>query len=257
MAKKTTPSTQSDKKEKPIVDTVKIPNFKLSIKCKNQKQKEFVKQMKDPLKQICFGVGSAGTGKTYLSLGVALSLVKDTNSPYKKVVIFVPTCESTKELQIGYLKGQLEDKMEPYKANSRNAVERLLQESGNVDSKGLTAELINKGVVEFELINFVKGKTFSNCICVLEEAEDLSREDMLLILTRKGGDTCKMFISGDDKQISRSDLRNRRERSGLRYAAEILSDMQEVSVTEFEPSDIVRDPLLTEIIKRFETNKTF
>lgn len=253
MAKKTT-ANQTEQTDKQPLSVNKIPHFKLSLKCKNQKQKEFVKQMKDPTKQICFGIGSAGTGKTYLSLGVALSLVKDPNSPYKKVVIFVPTCESTKELQIGYLKGQLEDKMEPYKANSKNSVEKLLQESGNNESKDLANELINKGIVEFELINFVKGKTFSDCVCVLEEAEDLSREDMLLILTRKGGETCKMFISGDDRQISRSDLRNRRERSGLRYAAEKLSDMQEVSVTTFEPSDIVRDPLLTEIIKRFEEN---
>ena len=90
---------------------------------------------------------------------------------------------------------------------------------------------------------------------MLEEAEDLSKEDMLLILTRKGGDTCKMFISGDDKQISRSDLRNRQERSGLRFAANILSDMKEVSVTEFNTDDIVRDKLLTEIINKFEKNK--
>lgn len=252
MAKKQT-ATLSETSDKPSRDN-KMPHFKLSLKCKNQKQKEFVKQMKDPSKQICFGVGSAGTGKTYLSLGVALSLVKDPNLPYKKVVIFVPTCESTKELQIGYLKGQLQDKMEPYMANSRNVVERLLDDSGNADPKNTVLELVEKGFVEFELINFVKGKTFTDCICVLEEAEDLSKEDMLLILTRKGGESCKMFISGDDKQISRSDLRNRRERSGLRYAARILSDMETVSVTDFEPSDIVRDPLLTEIIKRFEEN---
>lgn len=235
-------------------NSVKVPHFKISLKCKNQKQKDFVKSMKDPNKQISFGIGSAGTGKTYLSLGVALSLVKDPNSPYKKVVIFVPTCESTKELQIGYLKGCQQDKMEPYIANSKNVVERLLFDSGNINPKSITADLIEKGIVEFELINFVKGKTFSDCVCVLEEAEDLSREDMLLILTRKGGETCKMFISGDDKQISRSDLRNRRDRSGLRYAAQILSDMEMVSVTDFEPSDIVRDPILTEIIKRFEEN---
>ena len=125
----------------------------------------------------------------------------------------------------------------------------------NAKPKELIEELINKGFIQFEFINFIKGKTFENCICVLEEAEDLSKEDMLLILTRKGGDTCKMFISGDDKQISRSDLRNRRERSGLRFAANILSDMKEVSVTEFNTDDIVRDKLLTEIINKFEKNK--
>lgn len=256
MAKKTS-SLPTDKTVKQKTDIPKMPTFKLSLKCKNQKQKEFVKSMKDTNKQICFGVGSAGTGKTYLSLGVALSLVKDTNSPYNKVVIFVPTCESTKELSMGFLKGDIFEKSQFYKSNSINNIEKLLEDSGNSNPKELTNTLIEKGIIEFEFINFVKGKTFTDCVCVLEEAEDLSREDMLLILTRKGGETCKMFISGDDKQISRSDLRNRRERSGLRYAAQILSDMETVSVTNFEPTDIVRDPLLTEIIKRFEENKTF
>lgn len=234
---------------------IKIPSFKLSLKCKNQKQKEFANNLKDKEKEICFGIGSAGTGKTYISLSVALSLLKDNENEYKTLYVFVPTCESTKELSMGYLKGELQQKSEPYLQNSKNTIIKILEKSNNAKAKELTEELINKGFIQFEFINFIKGKTFENCICVLEEAEDLSKEDMLLILTRKGGDTCKMFISGDDKQISRSDLRNRRERSGLRFAANILSDMKEVSVTEFNTGDIVRDKLLTEIINRFEENK--
>lgn len=248
MAKKTIASTETAVKS----NTHKLPSYKVTLKCKNTKQKEFVKNMKDETKQICFGVGSAGTGKTYLSLGVALSLVKDSSTPFKKVIIFVPTCESTKELSMGYIKGDLLDKSFYYKQNAINNLTKLLEDAGNPNPKELTNELIEKGLVEFEFINFVKGKTFTDCICVLEEAEDLSREDVLLVLTRKGGETCKMFISGDDKQISRSDLRNRKERSGLRFAAQILGDMNEVAVTTFNEDDIVRDPLLTEIIKRFE-----
>lgn len=249
MAKKTIASTETAAKS----NVAKLPSYKVTLKCKNVKQKEFVKNMKDGTKQICFGVGSAGTGKTYLSLGVALSLVKDSSTPFKKVIIFVPTCESTKELSMGFIKGDLLEKSFYYKQNAINNIVKLLEDAGNLNPKELTNELIEKGLIEFEFINFVKGKTFTDCICVLEEAEDLSREDVLLVLTRKGGETCKMFISGDDKQISRSDLRNRKERSGLRFAAQILGDMNEVAVTTFNEDDIVRDPLLTEIIKRFET----
>ena len=88
----------------------------------------------------------------------------------------------------------------------------------------------------------------------MEEAEDYTKEDMLLLLTRKGGKTCKMFISGDDKQTSRNDIKNKKQITGLRFAANVLTTMKEVSVIEFIPEDIVRDPLLTEIIKRFEEN---
>lgn len=234
--------------------SIKLPNFKISLKCKNQKQKDFVKNIKDINKEICFGIGSAGTGKTYLSMAAALQLLKDTTNEFNKIVIFVVTCESTKELQIGYLKGMKEDKIEPFCQNSLNTIEKILTHSGNTNSKDILNELIEKGFIEFDLINFIKGKTYENCLCLLEEAEDLSREDLKLILTRKGGNTCKMICSGDTRQINRSDLRKNKEKSGLKFAAEILKDMEEVSVTEFINEDIVRDKLLTEIIKRFEEN---
>ena len=241
------------KKSEIKTEEILLPYYKISIKCLNNKQKEFVNSLKKKEHEICFGTGSAGTGKSYLSFSVALSLLK-TNENFKKIIIFVPTCESTKELSMGFLKGTLEEKSEVYKQNSYNTLIKILETSGNNNSKEIINEMISKKIIEFEFINFVKGKTFSNCICVLEEAEDLSKEDMLLLLTRKGGENCKMFISGDDKQISRSDLRNRKERSGLKFAANVLKTMNEVSVTEFDVNDIVRDKLLTEIIKRFEEN---
>lgn len=241
------------KKSEIKTEEILLPDYKISIKCLNNKQKEFVNSLKKKEHEICFGTGSAGTGKSYLSFSVALSLLK-TNENFKKIIIFVPTCESTKELSMGFLKGTLEEKSEVYKQNSYNTLIKILETSGNNKSKEIINEMISKKIIEFEFINFVKGKTFSNCICVLEEAEDLSKEDMLLLLTRKGGENCKMFISGDDKQISRSDLRNRKERSGLKFAANVLKTMNEVSVTEFDVNDIVRDKLLTEIIKRFEEN---
>lgn len=241
------------KKAEEKQNEVLIPEYKISIKCLNQKQKEFVNNLKNEEYQICFGVGSAGTGKSFLSLSVALSLLK-TNEKYKKIVIFVPTCESTKALALGYLKGNIEEKTEVYKQNSYNTLIKILEQSGNGKAKEIIDEMISKRIIEFEFINFVKGKTFSDCICVLEEAEDLSKEDMLLLLTRKGGETCKMMISGDDKQISRSDLRNNKRHSGLRFASKVLESMNEVSVVVFNVEDIVRDRLLTEIIKRFEEN---
>ncbi len=233
---------------------IKIPNYKVTIKCQNQKQKEFVKSIKDLSKEICFGIGSAGTGKTYVSIATALNLLKDNYNDFNKIIIFLVTCESTKELQLGYLKGELDTKLEPYKQNSINTIEKILKNSGNTNYKQVTQELIDKNFIEFDLINFIKGKTYENCICILEEAEDLAKEDMKLILTRKGGKTCKMICTGDTKQINRKDLIKNKDKSGLKFSADILNDMQEVSVVEFNNEDIVRDKLLTEIIKRFEKN---
>lgn len=229
-------------------------NYKVTLKCKNEKQKEFVKAIKDDKKEICFGVGSAGSGKTYLSLAAALQLLKDGESPFKSIVIFIPCIESVTVLKMGYLKGDLDDKTKCYKQNTYNNIIKILESSGNPNPKELVNNMVAQGLIQFEFINFVKGKTFSNCICVLEEAEDYSKEDILLLLTRKGGNTCKMVISGDDKQTSRSDLKNKKQTTGLRFAADILKDMDEVAVTEFTVDDIVRDRLLTEIIKRFEEN---
>ena len=114
--------------------------------------------------------------------------------------------------------------------------------------------MIDKGIINFEIINYVKGKTFENCICLVEEAEDLSKEDILLLLTRKGGHNCKFVISGDDKQISRMDIRKNKSIAGLSYAAKVLSVLDEVAVTEFTNNDIVRDKLITKIIELFDNN---
>ena len=249
MARKT---TKTEAKE--IVPKDKIPSFKVTIKCQNQKQKEFVKQIKDNNNEICFGIGSAGTGKTFLSFATALNLLQEKTNDFYKIVIFLVTTESTKELQIGYLKGMLDDKLSVYQQNSINTLEKIFKLSGNTDAKNLVKELIDKEIIQFDLINFIKGKTYENCICLLEESEDLSREDFKLILTRKGGKSCKIICTGDTQQINRSDLRKNKDKSGLKFSADILGDMDEVSVTTFTNEDIVRDKLLTEIIKRFEKN---
>lgn len=243
-------STETDKGSAEVKD--EILNYTVKVSCKNEKQKEFVNSLKDSHKEICFGVGSAGTGKTFLSLMMALKLLKTNSDKFKKIYIFVNPCESTKSLSIGFLKGTYEEKIEPYIQNSINNIQKILELSNNKDVNEIVGTLISKGIINFEIINYVKGKTFENCICLVEEAEDLSKEDVLLLLTRKGGKNCKYIITGDDKQISRDDIRKHKSIAGLTYAANVLKDLEEVSVTEFTTEDIVRDELITKIIKRFE-----
>lgn len=245
-------STEADKSSVEVKED--ILNYTVKVSCKNEKQKEFVNSLKDCHKEICFGVGSAGTGKTYLSLMMALKLLKTNSDKYKKIYIFINPCESTRSLSIGFLKGTYEEKIEPYIQNSINNIQKILEQSNNKDVNEIVGTLISKGIINFEIINYVKGKTFENCLCLVEEAEDLSKEDVLLLLTRKGGKNCKYIITGDDKQISRDDIRKHKSIAGLTYAANVLKDLDEVAVTEFTTEDIVRDELITKIIKRFEEN---
>lgn len=229
-------------------------NYTVKVSCKNEKQKQFVNAIKDAHNEICFGIGSAGTGKTYLSLTVALKLLKTNSDKFKKIYIFVNPCESTRSLSIGFLKGTYEEKIEPYIQNSINNIQKILEHSNNKETNEIIGKLLSKKIINFEIINYVKGKTFENCICLVEEAEDLSKEDMLLLLTRKGGKNCKYIITGDDKQISRDDIIKKKSIAGLTYAANVLEDLDEVSVTKFTTEDIVRDELITKIIKKFEAN---
>lgn len=247
---KTADTIQSEKIAKNDFDI----NYKIRLNCKNNKQKDFVNSIKDEKKEICLGIGSAGTGKTYLSLATALKLLITEAERFKKIYIFVNPCESTHSLSIGFLKGTYEEKIEPYIQNSLNNIKKILESSGNTNSDSLVGNLIANKIINFEIINYVKGKTFEDCICIVEEAEDLSKEDILLLLTRKGGHNCKFIISGDDKQISRLDIRKNKSIAGLSYAARVLSELDEVSVTEFTIEDIVRDKLITKIIELFGQN---
>jgi len=257
MARKKTSikSTDSIQNEKAInKERESVIDYKIKLSCKNNKQKDFVNSLKDNSKEICFGVGAAGTGKTYLSLATSLKLLITESERFKKIFIFANPCESTHSLSIGFLKGTYEEKIEPYIQNALNNIRKILEASGNTDCDCLLGNLITKGIINFEIINYVKGKTFENCICLVEEAEDLSKDDILLLLTRKGGHDCKFVISGDDKQISRTDIRKNKSIEGLSYAARVLSPLDEVAVTKFNNDDIVRDKLITKIIELFNKN---
>ena len=201
-----------------------ILNYKIDVKCKNQKQKEFYLDLKNDKKEICFGVGSAGTGKSMISIWYALEELKKGDK-YKRIVIFVPTCEASKTLSLGYLKGTLDEKTEVYN------------------------KLIDYDFIVFEFLNFCKGKTYDDSIILVNEAEDFSNSDMLLLLTRIGKNS-KLIITGDEKQVSRSDIKNK-ENSGLIHAITHLNHLEEVAITEFTDDDIVRNELITKILKNW------
>lgn len=233
----------------PQLINLKKFNYKVELKCKNKKQKEFLNQLKDPSKQICFGAGSAGSGKSYLSLGFALSQLKDPSTPYEKIIILVPTLQScSSTLNIGLLKGDKNEKLEPFLEADSCTMEKILKNSGNTMPKSVVTDLIASGRIEFKLVNFARGITYSESIILINEAEGYNADEMLLLLTRLG-ENCKCIITGDEQQAIRKDFKGG---SGMKYAIERISDLDEVSITTFTDEDIVRNPIIGKILDKWK-----
>lgn len=221
-------------------------HYKINVKCKNKKQKEFLNLLKDEHKQICFGVGSAGTGKSYISLSYALLALKDKELPYERVVCFVPTCEAG-AMNLGLLKGTIQEKMWPYVEADMDTIEKILKNSENSKPKQIVQDLVNDELIEYRLVNFARGSTIDNAIILISEAENFSKEEMLLLLTRIG-ENSKIILTGDLEQLDRKDIIKSKNKCGLEFAIEKLSALPSVGVVEFNNSDIVRNPLIGEII---------
>ncbi len=224
--------------------SLKALNYKIDIKCKNEKQKEFLKKLKEKKHQICFASGAAGAGKSYISLAYALNTLKDAGNLFDKIIIIIPTCPAG-NMDIGLLKGTYEDKIRPYLEADTYTMEKIMKNSGNGAPSDVVRTLISHGYIDYQLVNFARGKTFDNCIVLINEAENYSREEMLLLLTRMG-ENSKFIISGDPIQKDRKDLKKNGD--GLTYAIEHLKDLDEVCVTTFTNEDIVRNPLITKIL---------
>lgn len=233
-------------------------NFKVNIKCKNQKQKEFLKLLKDPGKIICVGSGSAGTGKSYISLAAALQIISknDTDSSIdgiKRIVIIVPTNPAGSGNQkIGYLPGDLDAKLKVFKDSDMYTMNKILTQSGVLNSNGIVEGLVRNGVIQFEICSFAKGKNFDNSIILVNEAEDFAPSEMLLLCTRIG-ENSRLWITGDDRQCDRSDIKASALRmSGLAYLKRQLASMEEFGCVEFFPEDIVRNSIITKILQLWD-----
>jgi phosphate starvation-inducible PhoH-like protein len=155
------------------------------------------------------------------------------------------------DLNLGYLKGDFEDKTRPFKECDQETISKILKNSGNVDYTVIAGNLINSGYIRYEFINYVLGKTFDDSLILVNEAEQYTKENMKLLLTRIG-ENSKVIITGDCEQVNRRDIVNKKAVCGLEYATERLGELDEVGVTEFTRDDIVRNPLITKILDNWE-----
>lgn len=233
--------------------SLKMLPYKIDIKCKNKKQKDFLNLLKEKNNKICVAYGSAGSGKSWITYSHALSLLKEESSDIDKIIIFIATCQAgSKEINIGLLKGTIEEKTNVFYDASIYTMEKILKSSGNLSAKSTIDSLIKADRIKFDLLQFARGKTFDNAVIIIEEAENVSQEEMRLILTRLG-ENSRIIILGDEEQKDRKDLA--KTDSGMIYAVKNLSEMEEFSAIEFTDEDIVRNPLITKILKLWNNKK--
>ena len=223
----------------------KLLDYKVVLKCKNKKQKDYHNLIKT--KDVILCSGEPGTGKSYVALATSLELLKGDNG-YKRLIIVVPTVEAG-NMNIGYLKGTKEEKIMPYLDADMYTIEKILDSSGN-NGKEVLNRLVKQDIILGEPIGYMRGKTLDNSIVLITEAENFSKQELFLILSRIG-DNSKYIINGDVKQLDRKDIKKNNQECGLEHAMSCLNDIPEVGSIHFTQEDIVRNPLISKIIDKW------
>ena len=185
---------------------------------------------------LVFGVGPAGTGKTYLAVAMAVSALM--NKQLSRIILTRPAVEAGERL--GFLPGTLQEKIDPYLRPLYDALFDML------DTERVE-KLLERNVIEIAPIAFMRGRTLNDSFIILDEAQNATPEQMKMVLTRQGFNS-KMVVNGDVTQI---DLPNAR-RSGLIDAVEVLKGVEGISVVNFDERDVVRHPLVQRIVKAYE-----
>ena len=204
-----------------------------AIKVKNVSQFKYIETIENST--ITFGIGPAGTGKTFLAVASAVKMY--TDEKIKKIVLTRPAVEAGERL--GYLPGDLSQKIDPYLVPLFDSLEYFF---GNETLQ----YLIEKRNIEIVPLAYMRGRTLNNACIILDEAQNATVSQIKMFLTRLGEDS-KMIITGDETQI---DLHNR-DFSGLKKTRKSLSNIEEISVVEFKNSDIVRNKIVSKILEVF------
>ena len=185
---------------------------------------------------MIFAVGPAGTGKTYLSIALAVKAMKEKNA--KKIILSRPAVEAGEKL--GFLPGDMKDKIDPYLQPLYDALEDMIPAAKLQD-------MMDKHIIQIAPLAFMRGRTLSDAVVILDEAQNTTCAQIRMFLTRMGWNT-KMIITGDMTQI---DL-PREQKSGLKEALGILTGIEGIGVVELTRKDIVRHKLVTRIVNAYE-----
>lgn len=204
------------------------------IKCKTVGQKAYADAIKK--NSVVFGVGPAGTGKTYLAVCLAVQAMKQKQ--VEKIILTRPAVEAGEKL--GFLPGDLQTKVDPYLRPLYDALQEMLGVESYV-------KLMERGAIEIAPLAYMRGRTLSNAFIILDEAQNTTKEQMKMFLTRLG-DGSRMVITGDISQI---DLPEGKQ-SGLIHATRLLQGVEGISVINLSDKDVVRNPLVMRIVRAYD-----
>ena len=209
-----------------------------SIRVKTLGQKEYLSAIRG--KDLVFGIGPAGTGKTYLAVVMAVLALK--NGDVKRIILTRPAVEAGESL--GFLPGDLKEKVDPYLRPLYDALHDVL-------GTEQTARLIERGTIEIAPLAYMRGRTLDDAFVILDEAQNTTQAQMKMFLTRLGFGS-KLVITGDTSQI---DL-PKGIQSGLKAAENILKNVSGISFIHLDQTDVVRHPLVAKIIHAYEKYET-
>ena len=205
-----------------------------AIKARSQNQQQLIDAYQQ--NDMVFAVGPAGTGKTYLSIALAVKALKDKTA--KKIILSRPAVEAGEKL--GFLPGDMKEKIDPYLQPLYDALEDMLPQVKLQD-------MMEKNIIQIAPLAFMRGRTLSDAVVILDEAQNTTPAQIRMFLTRMGWNT-KMIITGDMTQI---DL-PKSQKSGLVEALNILKDIEGIGIVNLTGKDIVRHKLVTRIVNAYD-----
>jgi len=219
----------------PLEEVIKTP--KRTVIPRSKKQKEYVKALKTS--PIVISLGPAGTGKTYLAVAVALTMLLEKK--VDRIILSRPAVEAGERL--GFLPGDIKEKIDPYLRPLYDSLNDLF------DYEKIQRK-IETGEIEIAPLAFMRGRTLKNSFAILDEAQNATQTQIKMFLTRIG-ENSKLVVNGDPSQI---DLPNKNQ-SGLTESQNIVKGIKEISIINFNDNDVIRHPLVAKIVQAYQKNK--
>ena len=226
----------NDTNIKSFKQLIKTP--RKSVIARSEKQSDYIRALKE--KDIVMSLGPAGTGKSFLAVSVAVTLLMEKK--IERVILSRPAVEAGEKL--GFLPGDMKEKVDPYLRPLYDALYELFG-ADKIDKK------IETGEIEIAPLAFMRGRTLKNCFAILDEAQNATETQIKMFLTRIG-ENSKLVVNGDPSQV---DLINK-SHSGLIKSKNILKDLKEIKIIEFDHLDVVRHPLVSKIIRAYQKKST-